>query len=134
MLNVLLLFCVFPLLSSTVLDLCALPASGLTHQVHPGCSVAQRHDDPGGRVSDDLVTHITLTFLFSFALTRGCSPAIRLSVRPAGIFLFFLFFNFTIFSAHLLRSGDQIDSLGLRFSLRGRRLQCHSDLDRPSEA
>lgn len=56
-------------------------ASVLTHQVHPGCSVAQRHADPGGRVSDDLMTHVTLTFLLSSAPTRGCCPSIRPSVH-----------------------------------------------------
>lgn len=116
-LKVLRVFCVFLLLSSTVLDLCALPASVLTHQVHPGCSVAQRHADPGGRVSDDLMTHVTLNISVFFCTNSGL-----LSVRPSGAF-----FSFPVFLVYLPTPDDELDSLGLWFRLPGRRLQCHGD-------
>lgn len=32
----------------------------MTHQVHSGGSVTQGHADPGGRVSDDLPSHLSL--------------------------------------------------------------------------
>lgn len=107
-LKVLLHFCGFLLSSRTLFDLCALPASVLTHQVHPGCSVAQRHADPGGRVSDDLMTHVTLTFLFSFAPTRGCCPTIHSSVSLSGAF-----FSFPMFLVYLPKPDDELDFLGL---------------------
>lgn len=53
------LFCTFKSISPGFLALqSTFPVSVVTHQVHSGGSVTQGHADPGGRVSDDLLSHL----------------------------------------------------------------------------